>query len=75
VQNGTLKIYPGFPHGTPTTQAQTINADLLASYSPDRLGGWASETEPLHESMSCDACKTTIDQFHSQPRPTKFPGP
>jgi non-heme chloroperoxidase len=30
VQNGTLKIYPGFPHGMPTTQAETINADLLA---------------------------------------------
>jgi non-heme chloroperoxidase len=30
VQNGTLKIYPGFPHGMPTTQAEKINADLLA---------------------------------------------
>jgi non-heme chloroperoxidase len=30
VQNGTLKTYPGFPHGMPTTQAETINADLLA---------------------------------------------
>jgi carbonic anhydrase len=28
--NGTLKTYPGFPHGMPTTQAETINADLLA---------------------------------------------
>lgn len=27
--NGTLKSYPGFPHGMPTTQAETINADLL----------------------------------------------
>ena len=30
VQNGTLKTYKGFPHGMPTTQAETINADLLA---------------------------------------------
>jgi non-heme chloroperoxidase len=30
VQNGTLKSYPGFPHGMPTTHADTINADLLA---------------------------------------------
>ena len=30
VKNGTLKSYPGFPHGMPTTQAPTINADLLA---------------------------------------------
>jgi non-heme chloroperoxidase len=29
VQNGTLKIYEGFPHGMPTTQAETINTDLL----------------------------------------------
>ena len=28
--NGTLKTYKGFPHGMPTTQAETINADLLA---------------------------------------------
>jgi non-heme chloroperoxidase len=27
--NGTLKSYPGFPHGMPTTEAATINADLL----------------------------------------------
>ncbi len=30
VQHGTLKTYSGFPHGMPTTQADTINADLLA---------------------------------------------
>jgi non-heme chloroperoxidase len=28
--HGTLKSYPGFPHGMPTTEAATINADLLA---------------------------------------------
>ena len=30
VKNGTLKIYKGFPHGMPTTESATINADLLA---------------------------------------------
>jgi non-heme chloroperoxidase len=30
LQNGTLKTYAGFPHGMPTTEAATINADLLA---------------------------------------------
>jgi non-heme chloroperoxidase len=30
LQNGTLKTYEDFPHGMPTTQAETINADLLA---------------------------------------------
>ena len=30
LKNGTLKSYKGFPHGMPTTEASTINADLLA---------------------------------------------
>ena len=30
LKHGTLKTYKGFPHGMPTTQAETINADLLA---------------------------------------------
>jgi len=30
VANGTLKIYPGFPHGMCTTHADIINPDLLA---------------------------------------------
>lgn len=30
LKNSTLKIYPGFPHGMPTTNAEQINADLLA---------------------------------------------
>jgi non-heme chloroperoxidase len=30
LRNSTLKIYKGFPHGMPTTEADTINADLLA---------------------------------------------
>ena len=30
VQNGTLKTYPGFPHGMLTTHADVINPDLLA---------------------------------------------
>ena len=29
VKGATLKVYPGFPHGMPTTQADQINADLL----------------------------------------------
>ena len=29
-KRGTLKAYPGFPHGMPTTHAAVINADLLA---------------------------------------------
>jgi non-heme chloroperoxidase len=30
LRSATLKTYKGFPHGMPTTQAETINADLLA---------------------------------------------
>ena len=30
LKNATLKVYPGFPHGMPTTNAEQINADLLA---------------------------------------------
>jgi non-heme chloroperoxidase len=30
LKNGRLKTYKGFPHGMPTTEAATINADLLA---------------------------------------------
>jgi non-heme chloroperoxidase len=30
LRNGTLKTYQGFPHGMPTTEAETINADLMA---------------------------------------------
>jgi non-heme chloroperoxidase len=35
LKNGTLKTYKGFPHGCPTTQAATINADLLAFVKAD----------------------------------------
>jgi non-heme chloroperoxidase len=30
LKNSTLKSYKGFPHGMPTTEADTINADLLS---------------------------------------------
>jgi non-heme chloroperoxidase len=30
VRHGTLKVYPGLPHGMATTHAGTINTDLLA---------------------------------------------
>ena len=30
LKHGTLKIYPGFPHGMMTTNANVINADILA---------------------------------------------
>lgn len=30
LKHGKLITYPGFPHGMPTTEAATINADILA---------------------------------------------
>lgn len=49
VKQGTLKVYPGLPHGMCTTHAATINADLLA-FLEDRLAGDAvpqqAEAEP-----------------------------
>jgi non-heme chloroperoxidase len=30
VKGAKLKVYPGYPHGMPTTNADRINADLLA---------------------------------------------
>jgi non-heme chloroperoxidase len=30
LKNGTLKTYKGFPHGMPTTEAETFNRDVLA---------------------------------------------
>jgi non-heme chloroperoxidase len=32
LKNGSLITYKGFPHGMPTTGAETINADLLAFF-------------------------------------------
>ena len=40
LKNGTLKTYKDFPHGMPTTQADTINADLLAFSASVTLRRW-----------------------------------
>jgi non-heme chloroperoxidase len=32
LKHATLKVYPGFPHGMPRTNADNINADLLAFF-------------------------------------------
>lgn len=33
LKNGTLKTYPDFPHGMPTTHADVTNKDLLAFFA------------------------------------------
>jgi non-heme chloroperoxidase len=42
VKNATLKVYPGFPHGMPTTNADQINADLLAFFEAENSSVSAS---------------------------------
>jgi non-heme chloroperoxidase len=32
LKHGTLKVYPGYPHGMPVVNAEQINADLLAFF-------------------------------------------
>ncbi|MFZ0036695.1 MAG: alpha/beta hydrolase [Candidatus Acidiferrales bacterium] len=41
LKNSTLKVYPGFPHGMPTTNADVINADLLAFCKGQKIGAGA----------------------------------
>ncbi|HWY44185.1 MAG TPA: alpha/beta hydrolase [Candidatus Sulfotelmatobacter sp.] len=36
VKNAKLKVYAGFPHGMPTTNADQINADLLAFFQQSK---------------------------------------
>ena len=42
LKNATMKTYKGFPHGMPTTEADTINADLLA-FKRAFLGRWHAD--------------------------------
>src|ERR1700721_207874 len=39
LKNATLKVYPGFPHGMPATNADQINADLLTFFKGTAASG------------------------------------
>jgi non-heme chloroperoxidase len=41
LKNATLKVYPGFPHGMPTTNADQINTDLLTFFKEQRRSAGA----------------------------------
>ena len=41
VRDAQLKVYPGFPHGMPTTHADQINADLLAFLTGEAISAAA----------------------------------
>ena len=45
VKNGTLKVYPGFPHGMPTMHADVINPDLLAFIKGEKLSVTSAPSE------------------------------
>ena len=53
VKNATLKVYPGFPHGMPTTQADQINADSAGLHPAAQAGGGLGKGESL-------ACYTRV---------------
>ncbi len=43
LRNGTLKVYPGYPHGMATTHAEVINKDLLAFILGEQVGSLSNE--------------------------------
>lgn len=43
LKHGTLKTYPGLPHGMATTHADVINADILAFIRGEKIDGAAKE--------------------------------
>jgi hypothetical protein len=46
LRNCTFKSYKNFPHGMPTTEAGTINADLLSPDGAIRYVRWVSIPAP-----------------------------
>ena len=47
LKQGTLKVYPGYPHGMATTHPDDINADILAFISGEQVGEPAAEAPAL----------------------------
>ena len=47
LKHGTLKVYPGYPHGMATTHADVINQDLLAYSHGEPVGDSAAATPAI----------------------------
>ncbi|HKP26389.1 MAG TPA: alpha/beta hydrolase [Dongiaceae bacterium] len=47
LKQGTLKVYPGYPHGMATTHPDDINADILAFIRGEQVGEPAAEAPAL----------------------------
>jgi non-heme chloroperoxidase len=48
LRNGTLKTYPGLPHGMATTHPEIINADLLAFIRGETIEGAVKQEALIH---------------------------
>jgi non-heme chloroperoxidase len=48
LRNGTLKTYPGLPHGMATTHPDVINADLLAFIRDEPVSGAVEQGSHVH---------------------------
>src|SRR5439155_12673791 len=57
VKNGTLKTYPGFPHGMPATHADVINRDLLAFIRGEPVG------QPVEASPALAAAPIPVENL------------
>src|SRR5205809_2467616 len=47
LKHGSLKVYPGLPHGMATTHADVINKDILAFIRGEQVGERAEEAPAL----------------------------
>lgn len=66
MQNRTLKTYKGFPPGMPTTEAATINADLL-EFIQSR---WAIRDVAFAPAsgIGCDICHIATSRIRIRPQ-------
>jgi non-heme chloroperoxidase len=47
LKHGSLKVYPGYPHGMATIHAEEINKDILAFIRGERVGQPAEAAPPI----------------------------
>ena len=47
LRHGSLKVYPGFPHGMATTHADVINKDILTFVRGEQVGEAAQDAPAL----------------------------
>jgi hypothetical protein len=62
LRNSTLKTYKGFPNGMQTTEADTINADLLTSLSMESspASSWSIWEQAGRERLQRDVSSARV---------------